>query len=92
MKMLRRLIYTALMTFIWALPVTIIVNQMFKWRGAVADRITELLFLPFLFSAAGMMFWIYFNFDEEREYSRFALASIGIITFFSALVAFPAVS
>ena len=92
MKILRRLIYTALMTFIFALPLTILVNQTFKWRGAVADKITEFLFMPFLFSVSGIMLWMYFCGDEEKEYSKFALMSTGIIIFLLALVAFPAVS
>jgi len=92
MKMLRRIIYTALMTFIWALPLTFIVNNLFHWHGAVADKITQLLFMPFLFSLSGIMFWIYFFGEDEREYSNFALMSTGIIIFLLTLVAIPSVS
>lgn len=91
MKILRRIMYGVLMTFVFALPIVFSLNELFGWRGAVADKVAESLLIPFLVSVSGVMFWIYAFGDEERNCSRFALMSTGIVVLIFSLVAIPTV-
>lgn len=81
----RRLVFVGLETLIVAMPVTVILNEIFRIPRAVRDAALGELVTPALLGLHGILLWLAIYCGEEPIYSRVALVTLfGILVLFWA--------